>query len=91
MHAADREDAMLIAIQRDDRVFFRTDPVRLSDLPGRIRESVSHGAERRVYIRADARAKYAWVAEVLDSVHTGGIEKVGFLVNQRRDPSVASQ
>jgi len=91
MRAADREDAMLIAVTREGKVFFRADPVRPEQLPAMIRNSLSHGSERKVYIKADARAKYSWVAEVLDGVHTAGIEKVGFLVDQRRTPSVNPQ
>jgi biopolymer transport protein TolR len=87
MRAAEREDAMLIAVTREGKVFFRADPVRPEQLPAMIRNSVSRGSERKVYIKADARAKYSWVAEVLDGVHTAGIEKVGFLVDQRRTPS----
>jgi len=84
MRAADREDAMIVAITRDDHIFFRTDNVRIDELPGKIRESVSRGSERKVYIKADARAKYVWVSEVLDNVRSAGIEKIGFLVDQRR-------
>ena len=78
---------MVIGIQRDGRVLFGRDPVRPSDLPPKIRESVSYGSERKVYIKADARAKYGSVAEVLDAVHAAGIEKIGFLVYQRKTPT----
>jgi biopolymer transport protein TolR len=84
MSHADRENAMQISITREGKVFFGSDRVRPSDLPPRIRGSVSRGSEKKIYIRADARAKYASVAEVLDNVHDAGIEKIGFLVDQRQ-------
>jgi len=84
MSHADREDAIVIGVMRDNRVFFRSDPITPSQLPAKIRDSINRGSERKVYIRADARAKYAWVAEVLDNVHDAGIEKIGFLVDQRK-------
>jgi biopolymer transport protein ExbD len=84
MSHADRENAIQISVTREGKVFFGSNLVRLSDLPSKIRGSVSRGSEKKVYIRADARAKYAWVAEVLDSVHDAGIEKIGFLVDQRK-------
>jgi biopolymer transport protein ExbD len=40
MRGADREDALLVGIGRDGKVFFASDLVRPSDLPPRIRESV---------------------------------------------------
>ncbi len=87
MPHANREDALVITVSRDDKVFFRNDPVRLDDLPARILEGVKQGAEKKVYIKADARAKYGWVAEVLDNVRSAGIEKIAFLVDQRRAPT----
>ncbi len=87
MPHANREDAMVVAILRDDKVFFRSDQVTPDQLPDRIRESIGQGAEREVYIRADVRARYSWVAEVLDNVRSAGVEKIGFLVEQRRSPA----
>ncbi len=90
MPHANREDAMIIGITRDDQIFFRADRVRPDDLPARIRESVNQGSENKVYIKADARAKYGWVAEVLDNVRLAGIEKIGFLVYEKGHVPVPS-
>jgi biopolymer transport protein TolR len=91
MEGADKEDAMIVAVTRDDRVFFRNDQVRPEELPAKIRASIGQGAERKVYIRADARAKYKWVAEILDNVRSAGVEKIGFLVGQRPPPPANPQ
>jgi biopolymer transport protein TolR len=91
MRGADREDAMVIGVTRDGKIFFGTDAVVPNQLPAKIRDSVNRGAERKVYIRADARAKYARVAEVLDSVHVSGIERIGFLVDSRQATPVTPQ
>jgi biopolymer transport protein TolR len=78
-----REDALLVAIQRDGHIWFDRDQITPENLPAAIRERVSHGAERKVYIRADRRAKYGTVLEVLSSARSAGIENVAFLVNER--------
>lgn len=83
MRAADREDAIVIGIERDGKVFFRTDRTSPEDLPVKIREALRRGAENKVYIKADARAKYASVKEVLDGIHAAGVRKIGILVDQR--------
>ena len=80
---SDAEDALMIGILRDGKVFFRTDRVRAEDLPARIREAVAHGAENKVYIKADARAKFASVEQVLDAVRASGVKNVAFLTEQR--------
>src|ERR1700722_3534518 len=54
MRASNRGDALLVAVERDGRVWLGSYPINPSELPSRIREAVSQGAERKVYIRADA-------------------------------------
>jgi biopolymer transport protein TolR len=78
-----REDAVEVAVTRDGQIYFGRDRIPLDALPAAIRERLSRGAERRVYIRADARARYGTVAGVLDEVRSAGIENVAFLVDQR--------
>ena len=57
MRGADREDALVVAITRDGQVWFATDRITAENLPAAIRERVLRGAERRVYIKADMRAR----------------------------------
>jgi biopolymer transport protein ExbD/biopolymer transport protein TolR len=80
MWRANREGAILVTVQRDGKVFFRTDPVASGQLAGRIHEAISEGADRKIYIQADARAKYGAVVEVIDAVHDARVENVALLV-----------
>jgi biopolymer transport protein TolR len=79
MPGARREDAMHINIQRDGGVFFGYQGVSPNGLPALIRDGIRNGAEKRVYISADARAKYRAVEEVLNEVRLAGVENVCFL------------
>jgi biopolymer transport protein TolR len=84
LRGADREDALLVAITRDGQVWFDRDRITGDkDLSAAIRDRVSRGAERKVYIRADMRARYGLVLRVLNIVRTAGIENVAFLVHER--------
>jgi len=83
MRGADREDALVVAITRDGNVWLAGDRIQLENLPAAIRERVSRGAERKVYIKADMRARYGGVAQILASVRTAGIEHVAFIVDRR--------
>jgi biopolymer transport protein ExbD len=58
----------------------------IDNLPDYIRDGVKHGAENRVYIKADARAKCGAVKEVIDDVHSSGVEMIGFLADERKAP-----
>jgi len=44
-----------------------------------IQEAVRHGAERKVYVKADARARYSNVEVVMDAIRLAGITNVVFL------------
>src|SRR5271157_1841407 len=88
MAGANREDAMVIAVLRDGAVYFGRDKVQPELLRSKILERLrDHTIETRVYIRADGRVWYHTVKEVLDEVRSAGIERVAFLVDQRRPPT----
>jgi biopolymer transport protein ExbD len=91
MAHADWEDAVVVAITRDDKVFLRRDRVRPDQLPAKIRKSIRLGSERKVSIRADGTARYSWIAEVLESVCSAGVEQIGFLVEQGKTPVSTTQ
>jgi biopolymer transport protein ExbD len=89
MPRANREDALIVSILRDGRIHFGKDRSRPASLAAQIREGVDRGAEKKVYIRADVRLRYRTVLEVLDAIRSAGVEKIAFLVDQRRAPSSA--
>lgn len=90
MPKSQREDAMIITIMRDGSTYFGADRIRSVDLRSKILDKLKdRGVERKVYIRADARVFYQTVKEVLDGVQSSGIERIAFLVDQRRSATHA--
>jgi biopolymer transport protein TolR len=80
-----RENAQIIAVMRSGDVFYRADKVAIDQLAVDIRNNFRElGGERKVYIRADRRARWGHVAEVIDQVRAAGVPEVGFLADQRR-------
>jgi biopolymer transport protein ExbD len=80
---ANREDALRINIQRNGSISLGYERVTLNGFTGRVREGLALGAERKVYIRADARAYYGNVRGVLSAIRAAGVEKVAFLTDER--------
>lgn len=76
--SASREDAMIVSMQMDGGVFFGSDRSAPELLPHQIRESLAHGAEHRVYLNVDRHAKYQTVKQVIDAIHSTGVERVSF-------------
>ena len=78
---ASREDAIEIHVTRDGAVYFRHDPVQLSDLASAVQDAVRVGAEKKAYVRADARAKNGDVERVVDELRRAGITQISFITN----------
>ena len=58
MWAANRKGALIVAIMRDGRAFFRNEPTTAEDLTEKIKIRLNATlSERKVYIKADARAQ----------------------------------
>jgi biopolymer transport protein ExbD/biopolymer transport protein TolR len=87
MPDADKEDALLVAINREDRVFFGTDQIKVDDLTQKIKDRLANKTDKRVFIKADARAKFGWVVEVVDSVRAAGVDQLGLLTDQKTKPA----
>ena len=73
----------MVAITRNGQIWLATDQITPENSPAAILDRVRTGAERRVYIKADMRARYGAVARVVDSVRAAGIEQVAFIVDKR--------
>jgi biopolymer transport protein ExbD len=74
MPGALKEDVLKLVITRDGSIYLREHYVTLEDLPNEIREGLRSGAERKVYIAVDARAKYGDVPAVLNKIRLAGVE-----------------
>ena len=86
MPGGNREDAMTITIFRDGQVYFRSDRVSdLSELPTKIKAYLKNpDVEHKIYIKADASARWGTVKLVLQAVHDAGIIRIAFLADQRK-------
>ena len=85
MPDADREDALIVAVQRDGRIFFDTQQVGPEALTEKVKDRLATKADKRVYVRADARARYKSVVEVVDNVRAAGVDQLGLLTEQRKN------
>ena len=84
MPDADKEDALLVAVMRDGQIFFGTDRVKADELTAKVKDRLANKADKRVFIKADARAKYGNVVDVVDNVRSAGVDDVGLLTEQKQ-------
>jgi biopolymer transport protein ExbD/biopolymer transport protein TolR len=85
MPDADKEDALIVAVQRDGSIFFDTQKVGPEELTQKIKDRLASRVDKRVYVKADARAKYKSVVEVVDNVRSAGVDQLGLLTEQRHN------
>jgi biopolymer transport protein TolR len=88
MPDADKTDSIVIAVTRDGAVFLGQDRVDPSQLGSQVRDRLQDRTDKTIYVRADARAQYRTVEDVIDDVRTAGVEEVG-LLTERREGNLA--
>lgn len=82
MQAADKDDAVLIAVTREGRVFLGTTLMKPEDIGPKVKDLLTNRLDKTVYLRADARARYERVVEVVDNLRTAGVDQLGLLTEQ---------
>jgi biopolymer transport protein ExbD len=83
---AQKEDAVKVSITRDGQVFLSPGLMRVNaeDLAPKVRDLLQNktGGERTVFLRADGRAKYEKVEDVVDNLRSAGVDDLGLLTEQ---------
>ena len=88
MDAANKEDAITVAITRDGKVFLGGDQVPLEELGSKVADLLAKktdpAADKSVYLRADTRSNYGKVMDAIDSLRTGGVSQLNLLTDQNQ-------
>ena len=85
MPDADKEDALIVAVMRDGKIYFDTQLIQNpGDLTEKVKDRVANRVNKEVFVKADSRAHYKNVVEVVDNVRSAGVDQLGLLTEQRR-------
>ncbi len=84
MQEADKEDAILVAITRDGKVFLSpgNNVVTPDQLGPKVKDLQTNRTDKTVYVKADARARFSGVTDVIDNLRTAGVDSLGLLTEQ---------
>ena len=82
MQAADKEDASVLAITRDGKIYLGADSITMDKITGTVKDRVAEKLDKTVYIKSDARAKYGDVVSVVDAVRAAGVDSIGLLAEK---------
>ncbi len=88
MQEADKEDAVLVAITRDGKIWLSpgNQMLGLDQLASKVKDlQTARTGDKTVYIKADARARFASVTDVIDQLRTDGVDQLGLLTEEVQD------
>jgi biopolymer transport protein ExbD/biopolymer transport protein TolR len=51
---------------------------------------LTNRTDKRVFLKADMRAKFGWVVEVVDNVRSAGVDQLGLLTDQKKAGNLAA-
>ena len=82
MPEADNLGAWVVAVSGDNKLYVGPDPVTPEELAN-LMKSISHKRDAKLYIKADARARFSLVRDVMDLGHQAAFVASVFLTSQR--------
>jgi biopolymer transport protein ExbD/biopolymer transport protein TolR len=82
MQAADRDDAVLVAITRDGSIYLGTQKIALDQITNLVKDRLANRLDKTVFVKSDARAKYGDVVKVVDEVRAAGVDNLGLLTER---------
>ena len=77
----DQNEPLTISIREDGSVFLNQTPVQFSALSPALHDMVGAGMTRPIYVRADGRASYAAVAQVMARLSVSGFTKIDLITD----------
>jgi biopolymer transport protein ExbD/biopolymer transport protein TolR len=90
MQAADKEDAVLVAVTREGKAFLGSTQINPADLPNKIRDMLTNRLDKTCYLKADSRARYERVVDVVNNMRAGGVDNLGLLTEQIQHEGAAA-
>jgi biopolymer transport protein TolR len=85
----DQTEPLSVSIRADGSIFIQEDPVAFSSLAPRLKEMVGPDSKKPIYVRADGKASYAVVAQVMAALSTSGFSTLN-LITDTGGPSSGS-
>ena len=77
----DQKEPLSVSIQADGKVFIGERPVAFSSLSPQLREMAGDDAKKPIFVRADGKASYATVAQVMAALSTSGFTSINLITD----------
>ncbi len=77
----DQNEPLTVSIRADGSLFIQEDATAFSSLAPRLRAMAGDDTKRPIYVRADGRASYAIVAQVMAALSTSGFTTINLITD----------
>jgi biopolymer transport protein ExbD len=84
MQDADKDDAVIVAVTRDGRLYLGNTPIQKEDITNQVKDRIANRLDKTVYVKSDARAKYGDVVAVVDEIRSAGVDQLGLLTERNQ-------
>jgi biopolymer transport protein ExbD/biopolymer transport protein TolR len=82
MQAADKSDAIVVAVTRDGRTYLNTTQMKADDLPLKVKDMLTNRLDKTCFVKADSRARYEKVVDVVNNLRASGVDQLGLLTDR---------
>jgi biopolymer transport protein ExbD len=84
MQNADKDDAIILAVTRDGKMYLGSKQIALSEITNSVKDQIANRLDKTVFVRSDARAKYGDVVKAVDEVRSAGVDNLGLLTEKNQ-------
>ena len=78
---SEQTEPLTVSIQRDGKVFLQETEVPFADLATRMQGLANNGLDKPIYVRADGKAPYEAVAQVMARLSTSGFTAINLITD----------
>jgi biopolymer transport protein ExbD len=89
MQNADKDDAIILAVTRDGKMYLGSKQIQLSEITTAVKDQIANRLDKTVFVRSDARAKYGDVVKAVDEVRSAGVDNLGLLTEKNQQKGAA--
>jgi len=77
----DQSEPLTVSIRADGSIFLQEDPVAFEGLAPRLKEMAGPDSKTPIYVRADGKAAYAVVAQVMAALQASGFSAINLITD----------
>lgn len=82
---ADSKDAVIVALNREGRIYLAKAPVSESELLDALAKRFSGGEiNKTIFLKADSAVAYGRVVQIVDGCRRSGVEKIGLMAEKEK-------